>query len=146
MSYKSPTCQDPMQLLQGGSTLAVGNGGVIGLDAGAVLDAAAGFMSIGQCCEPIDQTGAQTIASNGTITLSTTRDTIRLTAAGSVTGIVMTPGTLDGQKQNLLNISADSITFGAEIVSFVADGTSAVLLPNRRMEMQWSGDDSVWFH
>ena len=90
---------------------------------------------------------AQNLATGNTITLPTGGDTKPLTATGgSVTGIILTAGTVDGQKLALFNKEAsNTITFAAAGTSNVADGTSAVLGALRAMSLIWDSASSRWY-
>lgn len=88
---------------------------------------------------------AATIATSGTIALPAQGDTAKLTTGGAVTGVVLTAGTYDGQRLNLINTSANSITFAAAGTSNVADGTSAVLAANRSMCFVWEATSARWY-
>lgn len=90
---------------------------------------------------------AQNLATGNTITLPTGGDTKPLTATGgAVTGIILTAGTVDGQKLTLFNKEAsNSITFAAAGTSNVADGTSAVIAALRAMTLIWDQVSSRWY-
>lgn len=89
-------------------------------------------------------TVAQTLASGNTITLPTSGVTKLLSNAGAVVNIVMAAGRFDGEWVNLINTTANSITFNAA-GSNVADGASAVIAANRAMTLIWSAIQNLWY-
>lgn len=87
----------------------------------------------------------QTIISNGTILLSGDGLYERVTEAGNVTGIILTPGTSDGQQVVVLNTAAQTITFAASGTSNVSGGTAVVIANSQAQTFVWSATDSLWF-
>lgn len=138
----------------GAATAGTGNGGAGGSvtltpgAGGATTGGTAGTIGAivlgGPVRSPV--TTAQTIASSGTITLPTSGRTKLLTTGGAVTGVILTAGRFDGEELNLLNTSANSITFAAAGTSNVADGTSAVIAANTRMSLVWDATSARWYH
>lgn len=96
------------------------------------------------------QTGTvSTIAGAGTITVGTSggNGSLRVTAAGAVTGVILTAGTRAGQKLSIIHegAAANTITFAASGTSNIADGTSAVLAGLRKLELEWDASTSLWY-
>lgn len=90
--------------------------------------------------------GTQTLINDATVTLPIASRIKRLTTAGAVTGIIMPVGVEDGQVIDLLNISANSITFAVVATSRVADGASAIIAALTRMTLIWDVTSETWFH
>lgn len=82
----------------------------------------------------------------GTITAPTYSSTLLVSPAAVVTGVVMAPGTQDGQMLTLMNTTGNTITFAAAGTSNVADGTLAQVPANRSFYLEWSAAAGLWFH
>jgi hypothetical protein len=87
--------------------------------------------------------GAGSIANGGTITTAGVSST-RFAPAAAVTGIIMNPGTVDGQSLAVINEGAGSITFAAS-GSNVADGASDVIPASHASRFIWSTRVALWF-
>lgn len=70
----------------------------------------------------------------------------RLNPAGAITGMILAPGAFDGQCVELMNISANSVTFAASGTSNVADGTSDVIAAATSQIYRWDATGSLWYH
>lgn len=121
------------------------NGGNVQLTPGAQTNAGViGSIRLnGPTRSPV--TAAQSLATGNTITLPTSGVNKLLSNGGAVVNIVMTAGRFDGEWVNLINTSAaNSITFNVA-GSNVADGSSAVIAPNRAMALIWSATQNLWY-
>lgn len=87
---------------------------------------------------------AQSIATGNTITLPSGKTKL-LTSAGAATGVILAAGTFDGQELQLLNTSANSLTFAAAGTSNVSNGTSAVIAANSAMLLVWDATSARWY-
>jgi len=65
--------------------------------------------------------------------------------AGNITGVILGPGTTDGQEFTIINDSAFSITFDVRATSRVADGVSTPVAANRAARFTWSTPGAAWF-
>jgi len=65
---------------------------------------------------------------------------------GNVASIVLASGTVTGQTCQVVNESAFTVTFAASGTSHVADGVSAIIAANRKMDFTWDGGTSLWYH
>lgn len=81
----------------------------------------------------------------GTITPPLSSQSLLLNPAAPITGVIMVPGTQDGQFLTLINISGNSITFAA-VGGNIADGALAVVPSFRQFELTWSSTAGLWFH
>lgn len=83
-------------------------------------------------------------ADSQTITLPTGINKV-CTTTGARTGIILTAGTVDGQIINLINASANTITFAAAGTSNVADGATTAIAANRAVTLIWDTGSSRWY-
>lgn len=83
-------------------------------------------------------------ADSQTITLPTGINKVCTTTAAR-TGIILTAGTVDGQIINLINASANTITFAAAGTSNVADGATTAIAANRAVTLIWDSGSSRWY-
>jgi hypothetical protein len=66
--------------------------------------------------------------------------------AGNFTGLIMAPGTWNGQPCQIYDTSAGgSLTFAASSISNVADGTADVISPLSGAGYVWSSADALWY-
>lgn len=107
---------------------------------------AARITLVGRMSSPPANDAIQVPATDGTVTLPVKNMTKRLNPAGNVTGIIMPVGTEDGQRVDLINLSAFSITFAVVATSRVADGASAIIAALTRMSLVWDVTSATWFH
>jgi hypothetical protein len=87
--------------------------------------------------------GAIVPGSGGTIATANVAS-VRFSGAAAVTGVIMAPGTIDGQKIAIINEGAGSITFAAS-GSNVADGAGDTILGNTAKEFLWSTRTALWY-
>lgn len=81
-------------------------------------------------------------------TINTAQITVQpVTAAAAVTGIILQPGTTDGQIIMLPSdaTSPNTITFAAAATSNVRTGTGAVITPGDCMILVWVAARSLWW-
>ena len=73
-------------------------------------------------------------------------DTIYYNPVASRTGVIIDPGTEDGQRLTVVNTAsgAYSITFATGATSNVAAGTGAVIGQNQAMHFRWSSSLARW--
>lgn len=90
---------------------------------------------------------ASAVATGGTIDTSGV-SVARVAPAAAVTGVILQPGTADGQVVTVANesASADSVTFAASGTSNVADGVSDVVAGATAHRFVWDAAVSLWFH
>lgn len=88
--------------------------------------------------------GNQTLTNDATITLPSGINKV-VDSAGAVTGIILAAGSEDGQIVNIINASANTVTFATGATSNVADGTSAVIAANRAISLIWDFGSSRWY-
>jgi len=88
---------------------------------------------------------AVAIAASGTIATAGI-DVSRVAPTGNVASIVLASGTVTGQTCQVVNESAFTVTFAASGTSHVADGVSAIIAANRKMDFTWDGGTSLWYH
>ena len=153
----------------GGTGVAGGNGGNVNLSAGIGGVANGNGGSINLTPGAPDGTGVRGLVNIGGPLRSSTRlnvvtetqsintgDTILLPVLGfntrvatstgaDKTGVILTPGTADGQTINIINTSANSITFAVAGTSNVADGALAVIPALRAMIFAWVQATSRWY-
>lgn len=84
------------------------------------------------------------IATGGTI--STSLSISRVSPTANVTGVILAPGGVPGQHITVVNESAFSLTCAAVTTSHVADGISAVIAANLKMDFTWDSAVSKWYH
>lgn len=67
--------------------------------------------------------------------------------AGAITGVIMAPGTVDGQIVVVINAAAaaNTITMAAAATSNVANGVATVLTGLRAHVFVWSAATSLWY-
>lgn len=105
-----------------------------------------GFVGITNLFALSATTSPQSVSTNGS-TLATTSVINRLNLPGSsVTGTILTPGTVNGQVAMFINQSgSNSVTFAASGTSNVADGTSDVIAANNAAQYLWDNSTSLWY-
>ena len=89
----------------------------------------------------------QTLATGNTIAVPATYNAVRVTAGAAVTGIILSPGTQQGQLLAVIHegAAANTVTFAASGTSNVADGTSDVITgPSARLFI-WDSVTSLWY-
>lgn len=101
------------------------------------VDASSGAWSFGS-----NSSGA--ITNNATITTANTR-IARVQPAGSVTGIILQAGTIDGQRVTVINQSTNTVTFAAAGTSNVADGATSAIPANCSRTFNWATSSALWF-
>jgi hypothetical protein len=129
-----------------------GNGGSINLTPGAPDGTGVrGLVNIGGPLRSSTRLNAvtetQSINTGDTILLPALGFNTRVatSTAADKTGVILTPGTADGQTINIINTSANSITFAAVGTSNVADGVLAVIPALRAMIFTWVTATSRWY-
>ncbi len=88
-------------------------------------------------------TSDQTIANGATLTISATFNGV--TMATNVTGILMPPGSFDGQVCGLINHSANTMTFAVNTASLVSDGLLVSLKPFSLIFLVWTFANQQWY-
>jgi hypothetical protein len=101
--------------------------------------ATSGNVSVGQSAT------AAALATGGTITTANIGEA-RVAPTAAVTGIILQSGTVGGQTVTVVNESAFTVTFAASATSHVADGVSAIIAANRKMDFTWNSATSLWYH
>ncbi len=82
----------------------------------------------------------------GTITASNISSSQILAPAGNITGVIIAPGTVDGQTITLINNSAFTITMAATGTSNVADGVTSVVKALAASRFIWVATPAKWFN
>lgn len=143
-------------ITSGASAGAGGTAGAIAIDTGAAAGGTGAGITLGGTnatkvvvSAPLVSTPAtvQDIATGNTITVPTTAFVKRLTAtAGAATGVIVTAGTIDGQKLVVFNVHAtNAITFAAAGTSNVADGASSAVAALTGITLVWDSTSSRWY-
>ena len=96
------------------------------------------------------QTGVvTTLVASGTITPGTSggSDSVRVTAAGAVAGIIIAPGTRAGQKFTVIHegAAANTLTMAVAGTSNVADGVSCVITGPSCRTFVWDSVTALWY-
>lgn len=91
-----------------------------------------------------------TAASSATITggtIATSTGIAISNPAGAITGVILSPGTVDGQVFVLINkaVAANTITMAAVATSNVANGVTTVVVGLQCAVFVWSALDAAWF-
>jgi hypothetical protein len=106
-------------------------------------------------CSTLTHSGPEiaTTTSNGAVTTGSTINTagfctVRVTAAGAVTGVILQSGTVDGQKVSIVHesVAANTITMAAAGTSHVADGVGTVIAGLTAQSFIWNANTSLWYH
>ncbi len=100
---------------------------------------ASGNLAVGQSAS------APALAASGTIATANLGES-RVAPTANVASIVLAAGTVAGQEVSVVNQSAFTITFAASGTSNVADGVSAIIAANRKMDFTWNSANSLWYH
>lgn len=138
----------------GNATAGTGNGGAggnIALTPGAGGTSAGGTAGVSGSVQILGPTStptgaAQVITTGGTVTLPTGGCTKLLNPAAAVTGVIMPAGRMDGDYVELINQSANAITFAVVGTSLVADGVSTPIAANTKLSFRWVASLSKWYH
>ena len=87
------------------------------------------------------------VATAGSGTIATSTPVSISTPAGAITGVIMSPGTVDGQIVVVINAgaAASTITMAAAATSNVANGTACVLTGLRCHLFVWSTAALLWY-
>lgn len=97
---------------------------------------------------PTQATGTvQTLANTNTVTVGQNQSVVRVTAAGAVTGIILTAGTQAGQLLYVIHegSAANTLTMAASGTSNVAAGTTCVLSGLAAHIFVWDSITSLWY-
>jgi hypothetical protein len=89
----------------------------------------------------------QTLSTGNTITVAANQSSVRVTAGGAVTGIIIAPGTLGGQLLTVIHegAAANTLTMAASGTSNVANGVSCVITgPSARLFV-WDSITALWY-
>lgn len=80
-------------------------------------------------------------------TIATTTPIAKPTPGSAVTGIILQPGTVDGQVMGIINLglAGASITFAPSSTSHVEDGTSDVIASGNAALFLWEGTNARWY-
>lgn len=135
---ESQDTTSPAQAIFGRSPTAVGSTAAL-VEVQGDLQAGDG-LSIGQGL------AVQTLVNGSTIT--TAGKTMQpVTAAASVTGIILQAGTFDGQCISLPSDAASgvTITFAAAATSHVKTGVATVIQPGSALELRWVASTGFWY-
>lgn len=126
-----------------------GNGGSINLTPGAPDGTGVrGLVNVAGPFRSNTGVAAQAVNNGDTITLPTSGFNKRVTTstAANKTGVILTPGTADGQMICIINQEpANSIAFAAAPGGNVADGASAVIPALRAMIFTWAAGAALWY-
>ena len=89
----------------------------------------------------------QALAANATITPPAGQGLVRVKAASAVTGVIIAPGTNDGDFLIILctQAAANTLTFAAKATSNVMGGAAISLAGQRAHYFIWSALDSAWY-
>lgn len=97
---------------------------------------------------PTQATGTvQTLASTNTVSVGQNQSVVRVTAAGAVTGIILTAGTQAGQMLCIIHegSAANTLTMAASGTSNVAGGTTVSLAGLAAHLFFWDSITSLWY-
>lgn len=86
---------------------------------------------------------AQVLTNGATITSD--KSYTAVAPAAAVTGIIMGPGSLDGQTMDVVNASTHTVTFAAAGTSLVATGTACIIPANEGTSFRWSINTNLWY-
>lgn len=84
------------------------------------------------------------VLTNNTAILSTVSYTA-VNPGAAVTGIILNPGSFDGQTMDVVNVSAHSVTFAASGTSNVATGTACIIPADQGTTFKWSVATNLWY-
>lgn len=89
----------------------------------------------------------QSVATGNTIAFGPVTDTVNVTTAGAVTGVIMTAGVRDGQEVTIVHqgAAANTITMAAAGTSNVADGVSDVITGPSCRKYKWVASTALWY-
>lgn len=89
----------------------------------------------------------QTLATGNTITVAANQSSVRVTAAGAVTGIILGAGTLAGQMLSVIHegAAANTLTMAASGTSNVAAGATCVLSGLAAHIFIWDAVTALWY-
>jgi hypothetical protein len=126
-----------------------GNNGTIawGATQDTTLGRAAAGVSSFNGTIALGQASVQALANNSTITVfkSVAVGSVPVTTTGPVTGVILQPGSINGQEASVINRSSNSITFAASGTSNVADGVNCVIPPLTTRRFLWDRGTSLWY-
>jgi len=95
---------------------------------------------------PATSATAVAVATAGTI--ATPAATVsRVSPAGAVTGVILTPGVVGGQVVTVINeaVAGNSVTFAVAATSNVADGVTSVIPGLRASTFTWDATTALWY-
>lgn len=94
----------------------------------------------------VDVTTTAVVNVNGD-TIPTTSDIARSVPGGAITGVILQPGTYNGQRVVVVNEAAagNTITFAAAGTSNVADGVTTVIPGLRGSQFWWNAATARWY-
>lgn len=97
---------------------------------------------------PTQSTGTvQTLANTNTVSVGQNQSVVRVTAAGAVTGIILTAGTTPGQFLMVIHegAAANTLTMAAAGTSNVAAGATCVLSGLAAHLFVWDSITALWY-
>lgn len=93
------------------------------------------------------QTGTVTTLSTGNTITPGNLDSVRVTAAAAITGVILAAGTKAGQEITVIHegAAANTITFAAAGTSNVSDGVSDVITGPTSRSFKWDATTLLWY-
>ncbi len=125
----------------------VGGDGSLWLSGGTIYDDAVGNVTASSLAANQTTGTVQTLANTNTITVAAGFGTVRVTAAGAVTGIIVPAGTRPGQQLVIIHegAAANTLTMAASGTSNVANGTTCVLGGLAAHVLIWDSVTALWY-
>lgn len=93
------------------------------------------------------QTGTVTTLSTGNTITPGNLDSVRVTAAAAITGVILAAGIRAGQEFTVIHegAAANTITFAAAGTSNVSDGVSDVITGPTSRSFKWDATTLLWY-
>ncbi len=129
------------------SPVTSGVDGSIWTSGGNLYDDGIGNLTAGSLAANQTTGTVQTMAGSDTITVAASTGTVRVTAAGAVTGCILAPGTRPGQLLTVIHegAAANTITMATAATSNVAAGTTCVLSGLAAHLFVWDSVTTRWY-
>ncbi len=89
---------------------------------------------------------SQAITANGQTIFAYPFGRVRCANSGtSYTGLILSAGSIAGQRVTLVNVGAGTLTFAAAGTSNVADGVTGVIAANTERILEWDTTSALWY-